>query len=119
MTSAGTNRCSSTQAYVMAVICLLVGVAGGYFIRSSGSARLAPPSVTANEPVVRQAAPRASRPAPSPAQMKQASVQAASPVLQQLASSPNDFQLLIQAGEMYYHHGAFAEAAGYYERALK
>jgi len=119
MSSAEINRCSSKQAYGMAVICLLVGVAGGYFIRSSGGARLPNQFLTANEPSASRAASRVSRPAPSPAQMKQASAQAASTVLQQLASSPNDFQLLIRAGEMYYQHGAFVEAAGYYERALK
>jgi len=36
----------------------------------------------------------------------------------QLKKNPKDFTLLVQAGEMYYHHGAFTDAATYYKRAL-
>ena len=50
--------------------------------------------------------------------MKAASAQAALPVLERLKSNPRNFKLLVEAGEMYYHHGTYAEAAAYYRRAL-
>jgi hypothetical protein len=36
-TSSSADQWTSVQAYVLAVICLLVGIAGGWFIRGSQS----------------------------------------------------------------------------------
>jgi tetratricopeptide (TPR) repeat protein len=121
MMTAGGNAWTTTQAYLMGVICLALGVAVGFLMRGSATA-----ATITNHPATRPIAqpqptviaPPLSNPQPSPAEMKNASAQAAMPILARLEAKPKDFKLLLQAGEMYYQHGAYAEAAGYYDRAL-
>lgn len=118
-------RWTATQAYAMAAICLGIGLVVGFLVR--GPAGVAPRNAGA-DPMVSGAAmatttpgvaaPPPSSPQSSAAEMKAASAQAASTVLERLKSDPKDFKLLVEAGEMYYHHAAYAEAAAYYERAL-
>jgi cytochrome c-type biogenesis protein CcmH/NrfG len=114
---------TSKQAYLVILICLAAGLVVGFLMRGSAavvsttSPAVAAPvtaPVTAPEPM----APPLTNPQPSSAEMKVASSRAATPVLEQLKADPKNFKLLIQAGEMYYHHGAYIEAAGYYQRAL-
>ena len=50
--------------------------------------------------------------------MKEASAKAAGTVLERLKSNPKNFELLVAAGEMYFNHKSYPEAAAYYERAL-
>ncbi|MGA2355589.1 MAG: hypothetical protein ABSG02_13920, partial [Terriglobales bacterium] len=50
-TSTSNEQWTSVQAYVLAVICLLVGIAGGWFIRGSESpASAAAPTASATAP---------------------------------------------------------------------
>jgi len=77
----GTTGWTSTQAYVLAVVCLLVGVAGGYFLRGSGAPQ---PQQPAAAPV---ATPPGGLPGmsamaqPTPQQMKQMADTQAAPLL--------------------------------------
>ena len=112
------------QATITASICFVVGVAMGYIghgpnvVRANAPAPVAI-STPAAAPGPEATAPPISNPNPSPEQLRAASKQAAMPLQEQLKKNPKDFTLLVQAGEMYYHHGAYADAASFYKRALE
>lgn len=112
------------QATITASICFVVGVAIGYIGHGPNVAHAnAPVPVAVSAPAVapgpQAIAPPISNPNPTPQQLIAASKQAAMPLQEQLKKNPKDFNLLVQAGEMYYHHGAFADAASFYKRALE
>jgi cytochrome c-type biogenesis protein CcmH/NrfG len=123
-----TNQASSwtaKQVYLMAIISLVIGIAGGFLLHgSAASSSQIEPGLPSSAPMGSPAAaptsmaPPISKPQPTPAEMQAASAQAATPVLEQLKADPKNFKLLVGAGEMYYHHGAYAEANVYYKRAL-
>jgi cytochrome c-type biogenesis protein CcmH/NrfG len=100
---------SSTQAYVLAVFCLLLGVGLGYLFR--GSASPAPAQTAAATTSQPQTA------APS-ADMQAAVAQAAAPLLEAVNRNPNDFDSLVKLGNVYYDGQQFPNAIQYYERAL-
>ena len=111
---------TSTQAYVMAVLCLLVGCAVGYLLRGSvgGSAPApAPASVTA-QPQGMPPGGMGQQQMPSPEQLKAMADKQAAPLLEQLKSKPNDAALLAQVGNLYYDAQTFSSAIEYYQKAL-
>ncbi|HET9695546.1 MAG TPA: tetratricopeptide repeat protein [Terriglobales bacterium] len=107
---------TGTQAYVLAVICLVVGVALGYLVRGSASPTAAVPQASAAPSGMGD--PSASQ-APTPEQMKHMADVQAQPLLDQLKSSPNDPNLLYRVGSVYYDAQQFPEAIRYYEQAAK
>jgi cytochrome c-type biogenesis protein CcmH/NrfG len=113
---------TSTQAYVLAAFCLLLGVALGYLFRGSAS------------PATTQAA-TATTTQPASAQQGQAQqgqtqqdqlnpnlqavlAQAAAPLLEAVTKDPKDFDSLVKLGNLYYDGKQFPSAIQYYERAL-
>jgi len=99
---------TSLQAYLLAVFCLLLGVALGYLFRGSAS-----PEVAASPSEVQQNV------APPAQPSKQAmAAQAAAPLLEALKTNPDDFDSLVKLGNLYYDAQQFQEAIQYYERAL-
>jgi cytochrome c-type biogenesis protein CcmH/NrfG len=113
---------TSTQAYIMAVICLIVGSAVGYLVRGSQSA-----STPKQQPAMAmsQQAPSdamhagvASQQAPSPEQLKAMADQQAAPLLAKLKTNPKDAETLAQVGNLYYDAQQFSSAAEYYNQAL-
>ncbi len=102
---------STTQAYLIAVCCLLLGGTAGYLFRSS---RTAPPASTAQED--RLAAPRPGQ-QPTPEQMKHMADKQVEPLLAKLEANGNDPELLAQVAATYYAAHQFQTAASYYERA--
>jgi len=114
----GTNWTSS-QAYTMAVLCLLVGLAAGYLVRGSSA-----PSVA---PVSQQATPTAAAGAPggvgasqvSPEQMKRMAEAQAQPLLARLKTEPNNAALPAEIGNIYYDTQQYQEAIRYYGDSLK
>jgi tetratricopeptide (TPR) repeat protein len=128
------NAFTSVQAYTLAVITLAIGIAVGYFARGSA------PATTANLPENAQAAmstPPAGMPgagaAPAnmgPAQLpgsapeQQAAspemlAKSAEPLLAELKTSPNNAEVLVKLGNVYYDGQSFPQAIDYYEKALK
>jgi cytochrome c-type biogenesis protein CcmH/NrfG len=99
----------STHAYIMALVCLTVGISFGWFLHGPTSPQ--PGTAAAAAAPMQQA----SQPQMPPQEMAQ---KAAESVLDKLNKDPKNFDLLISAGELYYHHRAFQEAGGYYARAL-
>jgi cytochrome c-type biogenesis protein CcmH/NrfG len=114
------NSWTPRVAIVLSAVCFIIGIAFGFVAHGPATQKIKAASAAVNTPVpvAPDMAPPISTETPSPQQLKAASRQAAIPVLDQLKKDPKNFKLLLQAGEMYYHHGAYSEAAGFYERAL-
>jgi cytochrome c-type biogenesis protein CcmH/NrfG len=109
---------TSVQAYVLAVICLLVGIAGGWFIRGSQS----PATAVAETPGVSAPAmgnANAGAQPPTPAQMQKMADTQAGPLIEKLKADPNNAGLLENIGNVYYDAQQFPTAIDYYQRALK
>lgn len=107
-----------TQAYVMAGICLLIGVALGYLFRGSepGSALTAQPAQTA------LAAPNSvtsQQQMPSPEDLKRMADTQVAPLVEKLKSDPNNPELLASIGNYYYDAQQYPTAINYYQQSLK
>ena len=103
----------------LAIICLLVGIAGGWFVRGSQS-----PAAAATETSKRirsgcwecqTAAPKLQR----RAQMQKMADMQAGPLIEKLKADPNNAGLLANIGNIYYDTQQFPTAIDYYQRALK
>jgi tetratricopeptide (TPR) repeat protein len=106
------DQWTSVQAYTLAVVCLVVGVAGGWLVRGSQApAAVAAAAVTA---------PDATNTAqPNPEQMKRTADAQVEPLLVQLKADPGNPALLAQIGNVYYDAQQFETAIEYYQQALK
>ena len=109
---------TSTQAYVLSVICLLVGVAIGYLARGSA----APPNNASSQA---RMDPGEALPAsgaaqqPTPDQLRHIADTQAEPLLKQLKSDPKNSALLYQIGNLYYDAQLYQEAVKYYQQSLE
>jgi len=119
---------TSVQAYTLAVITLVIGIAVGYFARGSAPTAVAPEAAQT---------PAATAPAgmgggagmgqgqlPGIGSQQQGGTspemlaQAAQPLLTKLQNNPKDFETLRQLGNLYYDGQAFPQAIDYYNKAL-
>jgi tetratricopeptide (TPR) repeat protein len=110
---------TGVQANFLAFICLLLGMAGGWFIRGSQSS-----AVTASAAAASVAAPAkmGASPAsqmPSPTQLKEMADVQVAPMLDKLKSDPNNPSLLTSIGNLYYDAQQYPIAIDYYGQALK
>lgn len=101
---------TSREAYLMAAVSLLLGLAMGYMVRGSSTTQ-----------ATVAAAPAASAPATSGNPMSApADVEAAAaPLKLALSSDPRNYELLVQLGNLYYDKQAYPPAIDYYQRALE
>lgn len=113
-----TEQWTSVQAYTLAVLCLLLGIAGGWFIRGSQARG---PEAGASSAAV--AAPGAggsgAQEQPSAEQMKKMADTQAAPLLEKLKTDPNDPELLAEIGNIYYDTQQYPAAIDFYQRSLK
>jgi len=109
---------TSTQAYVLAVICLFSGVIVGYLLRGSGSASGSAPAQQV-QGQSQDATPVAMGAPVTAAQLKRMADKQAEPILNELKSRPTDAALLAQAGNIYYDVQQFNEAIDFYSRSLR
>ena len=107
---------TSMQAYTLAVICLLVGVAGGWLLRGSKS-----PAATeaASASASSAPSPNAGSRNPTPAQLQQMADTQAGPLLEKLKADPANAGVLENIGNIYYDAQQFPTAIDYYGRVLK
>jgi len=105
ISSGETQNWSSTQAYLLAAFCLLLGVALGYLFR--GSASSMPQSATAPQ----------STSVPN-TQAQAALQQSVVPLLEAVNRNPADYDAFVKLGDLYYDGQHFPNAIQYYERAL-
>ena len=120
---ADTNRATieqwtSGQAYTLAVVCLLLGIAGGWLIRGSQSPA-APTAETASASAPALGSANAGSQTPNPAQLQQIADAQAAPLLEKLKADPTNAGLLENIGNIYYDAQQFPAAIEYYQRALK
>ena len=119
---------TSVQAYTLAVITLVIGIAVGYFAR--GSAPSAAPEAaqagTGARPSAMGSAPAMGAPQlPGIGTEQQGGAspemlaQAAQPLLTKLQANPKDFNTLTQLGNLYYDGQAYPQAIEYYTKALE
>ena len=107
---------TSLQAYALASVCLVVGIAGGWFIRGSqapGAATTQTVSAATNQ----QASSASAQ--PSPEEMRRMADKQAEPLLSKLQSDPNNADLLASLGNVYYDAQQFPIAIDYYQKSLK
>lgn len=115
--SSNASTWTSTQAYILAVVCLLIGGVIGYLVRGSAS-----PIATA--PVSASAAPAnvggsmVGGQMPSPEQMKRMADKQAEPLFAQLKSSPNNPEVLTKIGDTYFDANVYDSAIEYYTKAI-
>jgi cytochrome c-type biogenesis protein CcmH/NrfG len=102
---------TGVQAYTLAVVCLLLGVAGGWFVRGSQS-----PAVPAAN--AESAAPANVNAQPTPDQMRKMADTQAGPLLEQLKTNANNPELLGKIGNIYYDVQDYPTAISYYQRVL-
>jgi tetratricopeptide (TPR) repeat protein len=112
-THRATQQWTSVQAYTLAVVCLLLGIAAGWLVRGSQN----PTSVTAEAAVAGNAT--AGTQSPGAAQLQQAADTQAAPLLEKLKADPTNAGLLENIGNIYYDAQQFPTAIEYYQRALK
>ena len=108
--SAAASRLSAWQAkqvYVLAAVCLVLGLTARYFLR--GSQPLTAPTLENHK----------GGQMTTLEQMNDVAEKRAAPLLQKLETKPNDGSLLIQLGDVYKENHRFKEAAEYYNRSLK
>jgi len=118
-TQATTNASwTSTQAYVLAIICLAVGVAGGYFVRGSAGPADATAAAVPQQQMQATAMPQGQG-EPTPEQLKHMADQQAAPLLEAVKANPKDAQALAQLGNVYYDTRNFQTAIDYYSKALE
>jgi cytochrome c-type biogenesis protein CcmH/NrfG len=108
---------SNMEAYGLAAICLILGIAAGYIIHG-------PQNLTATSaaPVTAQAAQPAMNGGGmqvSPEGLKHMAVKQAEPLMAKLEKNPNDPDLLAQIGKTYLVAHQFESASEYYERSAK
>jgi cytochrome c-type biogenesis protein CcmH/NrfG len=120
ITTVSNEKWTSGQAYGIAIVCLLLGLAGGWFIRrvqapAENTQVAATPAAIPNQADAAQA----SLPAPPPLQQLQPTAETqAAPLLAQLKTDPNNARLLENIGDIYYDAQQYTVAIEYYQRAL-
>lgn len=104
---------SNAQAYGMAVICLVLGIAAGYLLHAPA---VASPSSPASEMTARPAT--APPQMPSAADMKRMADKQVAPLLDQLQKNPKDADLLAKIAHAYMAAQQFQSAQQYYEQSV-
>ena len=99
---------STREAYLLAMVCLFVGLVAGWLLRGSSSPA-AGPLTAPSAP-----APSSGEPMPSAASLDRE----AQPLLDALGANPKDAAVLVKLGNLYYDHQAWPEAIRYYQQAL-
>jgi cytochrome c-type biogenesis protein CcmH/NrfG len=105
------------QTYAMAIVCLLIGLAIGYFLR--GSAATTPVALaTAARPTGDPHAGMGQRPMPTLEDMKKMADKQAEPLLTTLKTDPKNAALLNKTALTYKAAHQFKEAITYFQKAL-
>jgi cytochrome c-type biogenesis protein CcmH/NrfG len=106
------------QTYTLAVICLVIGLAIGYFLRGSASPATAAAAPEASTQAQDPHAGMVQQHMPSLDEMKKMADTKAAPLLAKLKTDPNNADVLNQLGMMYRATHQFKTAIDYYQKAL-
>ena len=102
---------TGAQAYILAAFCLVLGVALGYLFRGSASPAVQNTVATTTASGAEQSF--------DPQQHKEMIEKAAVPMIETLKRNPNDFDTIVQLGNLYYDAKQYKESIPLYDRALK
>jgi len=105
----GAATWTSREAYLLALVCLMVGILIGYLFHGS-SAPVAPVGQTLATPAAPAAQPGA------PAESLQP---LAAPLLMAIKADPKNVKALVDLGNLYYDHRIYPQAIEYYTKALE
>lgn len=108
---------NSAQAYVLAVVCLLIGIAAGWFFR--GSQAPAKVASASSSGYSSNAAGADTGEQPTPKQMRKMADTQAAPLLDRLKTDPQNADLLASIANIYYDTQQYPTAIEYYQRSLK
>ena len=115
-----TSNWTATQTYVMAAVCLLIGVLVGYLVR--GSAKSAAQAATASAEMQQAAASPSGmgqeQRMPTLDDMKHMADKKAEPLLEKLKTDPKNVDLLNKTALTYKAAHQFKEAIVYFQKAL-
>ena len=105
---------NNVQTYGMAVTCMVLGIAAGYFLHAPVEAKSSPTetAVSSNPPST-----PANMQMPSGADLKRMADKQAAPLLEQLQKNPKDADLLAKIGRAYMAAGQFQSSQQFYERS--
>ena len=90
---------SNAQAFTSTLLCLFLGIGGGYLIRRSHAPSV--PAMTAATSPTYKTVPATTTVPPSPAQVNGTAEVQAAVKLEQLKSDPNNVALLTELGNIY------------------
>jgi cytochrome c-type biogenesis protein CcmH/NrfG len=107
------------QAILLSIVCLVCGIAGGWSIPGSHSEAAGGPVQAVSVPGTAGMGAGAASQAPSPARLKEMADAQAAPLGDQLRSDPNNPNLLVSIGNVYYDAQQYPTAVDYYSRFLK
>ncbi|HXM61681.1 MAG TPA: tetratricopeptide repeat protein [Terriglobales bacterium] len=109
---------TSAQAYILAVFCLVLGVALGYLFRGSASPAAETAAVSAPaDASTAQGAP--TQPQLAPEQQKAMLDEALAPLLATLKTNPDDVDTIVKVGNLYFDGRQYPDAIKYYQLAAK
>jgi tetratricopeptide (TPR) repeat protein len=112
------EKWTTLQAYSLAIICLLMGIAAGWFVRGSQSPAAAATETMSASPLAMSNANSGAQ-VPTPGQMQKMADTQAGPLLEKLKADPANGGLLASIGNIYYDAQLFPSAIDYYQRVLK
>ncbi len=120
---ADTNRISSegwrrVRANFLVTVCLLAGIAGGWFIRGWQGSAVTKTAVAASVPVQSQTPSGPVSQTLSQSRLREMADAQAAPMLEKLKSDSNSPELLTGIGNIYYDAQQYPIAVSYYQRAL-
>jgi len=104
------------RTIVLAVVCLMAGIAGGWFIRGSQTPAAAG---STNAAIVTAPAGKAAGQESEAPRLKELADAKAAPLLDRLKSDPKNPELLTSIGNIYYDAQQYPIAIDHYTRALK
>jgi len=107
-----TPRWTPGQVGLLAAVCMVLGLVGGYYLPIGKAANAVRPPAAAGVP-------NAPHPAATLEQMKAVADTKAAPLIEKLKTTPNDAGLLAQVGSIYSSMHQFKEGAQYYDKSLK
>jgi tetratricopeptide (TPR) repeat protein len=114
-----TDPWTPARSITLVVICLMVGIAGGWFIRGSQGSTASGISGTSRVATSNASTAAPAPQAPSAIQLRGMADAQASPLLARLKADPQNPDLLTSIGNLYYDAKQYPIAIDYYGRVLK
>jgi cytochrome c-type biogenesis protein CcmH/NrfG len=111
---------TATQTYIMAAVCLLIGVLVGYLVRGSATpaGRAAPASAEVQPPAAAPPSGMGQQSMPTLDDMKRMADKQAEPLVAKLKTDPRNVDLLNKTALTYKAAHQFKEAISYFQQAL-